>query len=163
VRLPRLVLPIACFAAALPLAAHAQTPAQTPGSVKVDGMVQAPQSFTADQLKSLPSHQVDAAFQTMHGSSHHVWTGVLLWDLVNKPGLKDAPGPRTGIRHTFLIRGADGYAAALAIGEIDPAMEGKPVILAYLQDNQPTPLRLIVPADHHGARDVHDVVEIEVR
>ncbi len=135
-------------------------------SVKLDGMVQHEISFTVDQLRALPPTQVDVSFQTMHGIDHHAWTGVALWDLVGKAGLKDEPGKRTGMRHVLLVRGQDGYAAALAIGEIDPGQEGKKIILAYRQDGAASDLpglRLIVPQDRHGARDVRDVVEIEIR
>ncbi len=137
-----------------------------PPAVTLDGLVGAKLTLDLTQLKSLPPHQVEASFGTMHGTSHHVWTGVLLWDLVNKAGLRDEPGKRTSMRHVLLVHGADGYAAALAIGEIDPAQEGKQVILAYGEDDTKGDLpglHMIVPGDRHGARDVRDVVEIEVR
>ncbi|HEX4081153.1 MAG TPA: hypothetical protein VHX61_19995 [Rhizomicrobium sp.] len=48
----------------------------------------------------------------------------------------------------------------------NPDFEGKNVILAYAKDGKLAPadgIRLIVPGDHHGGRDVRDVVTIEVR
>ena len=152
----------ACLAAiaVLLLAAAPQPP------VAVTGHVAHPQSLTLDQLKALPAHHVEADFTTMHGQDHHSWTGVLLWDLTVKAGPQDEPGKRTGMRHVLMVSGQDGYAAAFGIGEIDPAIGGKQVIVAYRQDDQATDLptlRLIVPGDRHGARDVHDVVGVEVR
>ena len=145
---------------ALVIAAAPQPP------VAVTGRVAHPQSFSLDQLKTLSAQHVEADFTTMHGQDHHVWTGVLLWDLVTKATPRDEPGTRTGMRHVILVSGQDGYAAAFGIGEIDPAIGGKQIILAYRQDDPPKELptlRLIVPGDKHGARDVHDVSGIEIR
>jgi hypothetical protein len=44
--------------------------------------------------------------------------------------------------------------------------ENKPIILAYRSDAGPADLpglRLVIPGDQHGARQVHDVVEVDVR
>jgi DMSO/TMAO reductase YedYZ molybdopterin-dependent catalytic subunit len=150
----------ACLATLLLCAAPAAA------QVKIDGLVDHPQTLSGDQLKAFPATQVEASFATMHGTLHHRWTGALLWDVVNKAGLRDEPGKRTAMRHSFLIIGADGYAATLAIGEIEPGLEGKQVILAYHQNDPPSDLpapKLIVPGDRKGARQIHDVVEIEVR
>jgi len=133
--------------------------------VKLDGHVQAEQGFSADQLKAFPPRHVDVSYQTMHGTEHHAFTGVLLWDLVTKAGLKNGGGKNPGLRHTLVVRAQDGYAAILSIGEIDPALEGKPVILAYRQDGRPgdlPALKLIVPGDRMGARMIRDVTEVEV-
>ncbi len=148
------------------VSAWAAEPATPQPPLKVDGLVQHAQTLTMDQVHAMPASHVDASFTTMHGQDHHSWTGVLLWDLVTKAGLRDEPGRRTTMRHTITVFGQDGYAVAFAIGEIDPTLEGKQVIVAYREDGQagdlPT-LRLIVPGDKHGARDVHDVVGIDVR
>ncbi len=147
-------------AAVLLLAAAPQPP------VAVSGRVAHPQSFTLDAIKALPAHHVEADFTTMHGQDHHSWTGVLLWDLVAKAAPQDEPGQRTGMRHVIMVSGQDGYAAAFGIGEIDPFIGDKQILLAYHQDDPPKDLptlRLIVPGDKHGARDVHDVASIEVR
>ncbi len=132
----------------------------------VTGQVAHPLSLTLDQIKALPAQHVEADFSTMHGQDHHVWTGVLLWDLVSKATPQDAPGKRTGMRHVIIVSGQDGYAAAFGIGEVDPFIGGKQVLVAYHQDDPSTELptlRLIVPGDKHGARDVHDVAGIEIR
>ncbi len=133
------------------------------GSVAVSGLVDHPQSFSVAQLKAMPARRVDAAFATMHGQEHHVWTGALLWDVVHAAGLRDAPGRRTTMRHVFLAGGTDGYSAAVSIGEIDPGAEGKQVIVAYEADGAPISLRLIVPGDHEGARQVHDLSALDAR
>ncbi len=132
-------------------------------SVQISGLVQHPQTFTLDAIRALPAPHVDATFTTMHGQDHHIWTGALLWDVVTKAGLKDEPGKRTTMRHVLLVRGTDGYTAAIAIGEIDPMLAGNQIILAYRAEADLPSLRLIVPGDKHGARDVHDVAGIEIR
>ena len=142
----------------LPLAAAAP--------LQITGRIAHPATYTLEQLRALPAHHVEASFTTMHGQDHHIWTGVLLSDLVSKAAPQDEPGPRTGMRHVIMVGGADGYAAAFGIGEIDPFIGDKPVIVAYHQDDPPLDLssfRLIVPGDKHGARDVHDVIEIDVK
>ena len=63
-----------------------------------------------------------------------------------------------------MVRGGDGYAVALAIGEIDPAFENKQVVLADAQDGQPlAAARLVVPGDAKAGRSVRGVAAIEVR
>ena len=78
----------------------------------------------------------------------------------------DEPGKNTSLKHTLMITGRDGYAVALALGEIDPHYEGKQIIIAYL-GGEPSAsmssLRLIVPGDVHGGRSVRDVAKIELR
>ncbi len=47
----------------------------------------------------------------------------------------------------MLVTGADGYAVALSIGELDPGFENKQAIIAFAHDGKPeNGLRLIVPA-----------------
>lgn len=140
--------------------------AAKPAGVKIDGEVLHPQVFTLADVKALPPVQVDVSVTTMHGQDRHTWTGPLLLTLLNKAELKNAPGKNSWLRHAFLVHGADGYVTALSIGEIDPMAENKQVILAYRKsgDTADLPaLRLVVPGDSHAPRQVHEVVEIEVK
>jgi DMSO/TMAO reductase YedYZ molybdopterin-dependent catalytic subunit len=152
------LLSLALAAAAVPAAAESLEP------IGITGMVHHDLALTQADLAALPQQTVQARFQTMHGIEDHHWTGPLLWTLLARAGLRDEPGPRTAARHAILVTGSDGYAATIAIGEIDPALEGKQVILATATDGPPLSApKLIVPGDRHGARDVHDVVSIMVR
>jgi len=90
-------------------------------------------------LKSLPAVSIDVCFETGQGRKSGSYTGVPLWALLGKAEPIDAPGKNAGLRHTLLITGRDGYAAALALGEIDPHYEGKQVILAYTGASRPHP------------------------
>ncbi len=62
------------------------------------------------------------------------------------------------------VTAEDNYLLMVSLGEIDPNFGNAPAMLAYARDGQPLPaLRLVFPGDKHGARDVRDVVRIEVR
>jgi hypothetical protein len=63
---------------------------------------------------------VDVTFETDQGEKSGRYTGVLLWSLIEKAGLADVSAKNAALRHTLLITGRDGYAVALAVGEVDP-------------------------------------------
>jgi hypothetical protein len=141
----------------------AQAPAPD-WAVRIEGQVRRPISLTVVDLRGMPAHPLHIAFETARGRHEGDFSGPLLLDVVNAAGIVDEGDERTHLRHTILVTGSDGYGAALAIGEIDPAHENKPVIVADLEDGKPLGApRLIVPGDGHGGRSVHDVVAIEVR
>ncbi len=153
-----------CFLPALALSLSVSAAwAVDPEAVRIDGAVLHPQSFSLADIMAMPSQQVDTSFKTMHGEEHKNWTGVLVVDLLKKAALKNEDGKNAFLRHTLLVHGKDGYEAALSIGEIDPTGEAKRVILAYRDEADLKSLRLVVPGDLHGGRQVHDVVEIEVK
>ena len=87
--------------------------------------------------------------------------------MLSNAGIVDQGGKSAHLHHTIIVTGRDGYAVALALGEIDPKFENKSVILAYAKDGQPLDpsmgIRLIVPGDQHGGRSVRDVVKIELQ
>jgi len=117
-------------------------------------------------LKSMPAVTIDVTFETGQGKKSGLYTGVLLWTLLEKAEAIDEPGKNASLKHTLLITGRDGYAVALAMGEIDPHYEGKQVIVAYSGGEPPASiafLRLVVPGDVHGGRSVRDVATIELR
>ena len=141
----------------LPLAASAQAPA---GRVDISGEVQRPASFSIEGLAALPSLEVQAVRE---GGAPAAYVGPLLWPILAAAAIVDAPGKGSHLQHVLFARGADGYAVALAIGEIDPGFEGKPVIIAYKQDGAVLAApRLVIPGDHKAGRAVRDLVAIEV-
>jgi hypothetical protein len=116
-------------------------------------------------IASLPVVQVSAAFATGKGPFHARFAGPLLWALLVKDGAVDPTQPRRQAGQTVLVTGQDGYSAALAVGEISPDFEGKPVILAETMNGHPLGrghLRLVIPGDRKGARNVRDVTRITV-
>jgi len=150
--------------AALP--ALAQEPAGKPApGLAISGRVERPRTLTLAELQAMPAATVQVDSTTSTGVQQVKYTGPLLWTLVQGVQPVDDPsGGNTALQHTMLARGQDGYAVALSIGEIDPRMEGKQVLVAVARDGQPVPyLRLVVPGDVHAARSVRDLASIEVR
>ena len=122
--------------------------------------------LTLDQLKALPPVTVTLTFQSDHGPQTGSWTGALLLDIVRQAAPVDSGSDKSApLQHTILARGQDGYAVALAIGEIDPHFAGKQVIVAYRRDGKPMErqtFRLIVPGDAHGGRSVNNLVSLTI-
>jgi len=144
----------------------AQEPAGKPApGLAISGRVERPRTLTLAELQAMPAATVQVDSTTSTGVQQVKYTGPLLWTLVQAAQPVDDPsGGNTALQHTMLARGQDGYAVALSIGEIDPRMEGKQVLVAVAGDDQPVPyLRLVVPGDVHAARSVRDLVFIEVR
>ena len=154
----------ACMlAGGLGLGAGAATaqPQSPPASVQVTGMAAHPGPVALAALKQVV---VAANFHTMHGEQSHRWSGPLLLDVLSAAGITDAPGKRTHMQHAILARGTDGYAACIAIGEIEAGGEGKQVIVAVREDGKPLAApRLIVPGDATFTRGVHDLASLDIR
>ncbi|MBV8119654.1 MAG: molybdopterin-dependent oxidoreductase [Alphaproteobacteria bacterium] len=113
-------------------------------------------------VEQLPAVQEHILFLTGHGPEQENFTGGLLWSVLEH--VRALGGDRgTRIRRAIMVTGRDGYAAVLAVAEIDPDFEGKQVLLAYRQNGKLIPLRLVVPGDRYGGRSVRDVVRIELR
>lgn len=150
------------FAGVLALAPLGAPRADTP-PVTIDGLVKQTQHLTADDLRRLPGVERAVTFQTDHGARMATYTGVLLWTLVARAGVDDS-AKWGDLRHVLAVTGADGYRLMVSLGELDPNFGNAPAMLVYAQDGKALPaLRLIFPGDVHGARDVRDVVRIEVR
>jgi len=137
--------------------------AEAPGLVLV-GSNGATTSLTLAEIASLPAVTREISFEGEHGAVTTRFSGPPLWTLLVRARI--VPGdPRSHVRMTVTTTGADGYTAVLALAEIDPAFEGKEVLLATEQDGKPvtgTGLRQAVPGDKRGGRSVRDVVRIAV-
>lgn len=140
--------------------------AQNAPALSISGLVKAPHSFTFAELQKMPWTTVEAAFQTEHGTHRGTWLGVSLWTLLDQSGGLDA-SMKDSVRHWLVVTGRDGYAVVLSVGEIDPSFGHEAAVVAWSQDGKPFDpaqgLRLILPGDRHGGRDVRDVVSIEVK
>lgn len=140
---------------ALSLVASAAEPAKLVGTVK------APMTLDSATLGSLPVASVSVG----SGSARDTYTGVLVWDLLKKAELLDNAGKGGALRHTLLVTASNGYAVAVALGELDPAYGNKRVLLAYHSSDGSVSfdhLKLLVPGDLHAGRAVRDVATIEV-
>jgi hypothetical protein len=135
------------------------------GDVNITGAVINPLHLSPGTLRALPATTVTIAKSADSDMPPGTFKGVLLTKLLSQAVLKDKQGKHAFLQHTMIVTGRDGYAVALAIGEIEPGMEGKAVILAYDVDGRPfrDGIHLVVPGDKQGARQVRDVVKIEVQ
>lgn len=145
-----------------PQAGHAISITST-NAVSLTG-VKAPSEIWIDNLKKLPQITLTISQQTDRGPASATFTGALLWTVIDNAGWINGAEKNAYLRHSILVTGKDGFAAALSEGEIDPKLEGKQVILAYSENGKPLDApRLVVPGDAHAARGVHDVTAIVVR
>jgi hypothetical protein len=159
----RRAVALALLAGAVLCGAAAADESPAPGIV-VAGPGGATQVLTATALAALPMTDIKVRFATDHGERQATFAGPLLWAVLQRAGAVDPAKPREHVRHIITITGRDGYAAVLALAEIDPAFEGKSVILAEQMNGGQLGsdhVRLIVPGDRRGGRSVRDVVRIE--
>jgi hypothetical protein len=153
----------AALAAVMLTFSSTPVPAQ---DASLTGAVAMPLMLNAATLRALPATTVTLSFQSGSGEETGTYTGVLVWDLLQKAGMVNAPGKNTMLQHSLTITGRDGYAVAVADGEFDPKYGNKQVLLAYEGTDGKASfgrLRLLVPGDLHGGRAVSDVVSIEVK
>lgn len=133
----------------------------------VDGAVKQTLRLTAAELRKMPSVTIDVAYEAQGKIQKSRFTGVLLLDVLNKAGVVDGEGKGGRFRRVAEVAGGDDYVIAVALGEIEPNLEAKQVLVAYLRDGKPIDpagsVRLVVPGDKHGARGVRDVVRITVK
>ena len=134
-------------------------PVVPPPAVVIDGAVAQGGSFDATRLARLPQQDLPVSYGTGGGVHGGRYQGVLLWDLLAQAAPIEQPAKNPGLLHTVLVTGRDGYAAAFSFGELDPGGSADPVLLAMRRGA----LQLLVPGDHTGGRDVHDVVRITVK
>jgi Oxidoreductase molybdopterin binding domain len=147
--------------AGLPASAWSASP---PG-ITITTSAGVPVTLTAPQLASLPSVTLSVSFGTDHGPMRAQFTGPLLWTVLIDAKAINPAKPRSLVPLTAAITGRDGYVAAIALGEIAPAFEGKKIVLAEQMNGKPLGLehfRLVVPGDKRGGRSVRDVVSIAV-
>ena len=137
---------------------------RTSTDLTVRGDVGAPLTLTRDALRALPHRTQEATFTTHDGPQHHTYTGALLSDVIAPA--HPAGGPT--VEHPLLTvavvaTGADGYAATLAWGDIDPAVTPTPAVVAWGQDGADLDApRLVLPGDLNGSRYVSELRELRV-
>lgn len=148
-------------------AAFALDASTSPASATLSGDGLSSTVLTRETLSVMPTVSMDVAFMTAKGEEKGRFEGVSLWEVLKKAGILNGAGHHDELRRAFLVTGRDGYAILFSVGEIEPDFGATPAMIALKRDGEPLPpedgLRLIVPGDTRGARNVKDVVTIEVR
>lgn len=153
------------LASALAVLLLAASPAGAQALV-VAGQIEQSHPLDAASIAALRPVEVSVSFATANGPEQGRFTGPLLWSVLDSSGMMPPGTPKSRLIHGIVVTGRDGYSVLLSFGEVDPGFEGKQVILATTVDGKPNDkdeLRLIVPGDRHGARNVRDVVRIDVK
>jgi len=138
-----------------------------PGKFTIEllGIGQNPITLTPDTLKSLPVVEMDVTFQTSKGPSSGHYKGVLFWDVLKANGAFEGVEHNQELKKVFVVKASDDYQIAFSVGEIHPDFGNTPMMLADQVDGKTFEggYRIIMPGDTRGARNVRDVVGIEMR
>jgi hypothetical protein len=151
-------------AVVLALSPATASAAGSTASVAVTGSVHHPKRLSVAELNAMPQRSKEVAFGIGAQRVNHTFRGALLYDVLTGAGPAVDPKVKSDLRRFVItVVGADGYAAALAWGEIDPALENKTVLLATAEDGQPLDRpELVVPYDTQGGRYVTAVVRVDL-
>ncbi len=163
--LPVALAAVVLVAAATGHAAHPTAPAALPAALNVAGPAHTSVGIGVATLARLPARHLAISFLTEHGIRRASFDGPLLWTVLTKTGVINPAKRRDQVSQLIVITGRDHYRAVLALAELAPDFENKPVILADRMDGKPLGrehLRVVVPLDKHGGRSVRDVVRIQV-
>jgi hypothetical protein len=115
-------------------------------------------------ISALPRESVTVR---QHGQDHQ-FDGVALASVLSLVKAPLGPALRgKELATVVLVTASDGYAAALALAEVDPAMQTKKIILADHMDGAPLPpdrgpFQLIIEGDLRPARAVRMVTSIDL-
>jgi len=154
------------------LAQGSATPAASPvasTTFTIGGEVTVPLTLSAADLAAMTSQEINVSFASGSGVQTHTEKGPLLWDLIQKAGVKDdGKGKNPSMRWYVLITANDGYQLIIAGADLDPGFGNAPILVSYEEDGQPIagakgPVRIVAPGDKKGGRYVSGVASIEVR
>jgi hypothetical protein len=115
-------------------------------------------------IEALPHSKVS----TGGSESPITFEGVTLGAVLEKAGVglgESLRGKR--LAWCLLVEAADGYRAAMALPEIDPAFTDKQIVLAFLRNGKPLdekegPYRIVIPGEKRMARWVRQVTALKI-
>lgn len=147
------------------LAAPAATQEHGAFSIDVTGVGLQAFTLTPADLAKFDPVEMDVTYQTSQGQSGGRFRGVLLWDVLVDRDAFSSAGHNAELRKTLVVRARDDYEIVFSVGEIHPDFGNTPILLADQVDDAPFEggYRVIVPGDTRGARNVRDVITIELR
>jgi hypothetical protein len=160
---PQLADPFTPACTPPPFTAPVTAPAA--GSVLVNGAVAQPTTVTWSQLEALP--QVMETVSSLGLGSNVSETGPTLLSAIDLAG-PDVDASNPDARLPFYVEvtsSEDGYAANVSWAEIDPALNGEPILLSLAQNGvsqETVGPKLTVPGDTHAGRFVSGTAVITV-
>jgi hypothetical protein len=123
-----------------------------------------PTVLTKTEIESLPHIKVSV------GTSNApvTYEGVALEALLEKAGVTFGESLRgKRLASCLLVEAADGYRVVIALPEVDPAFNDKPIVLADSRDGKPLnqkegPYRIVIPSEKRMARWVRQVTTLKI-
>jgi hypothetical protein len=157
--------PSFCFANSPALSVISTESLSSQGGITIVSPTGIPIVLTTADVAKLPTVQVDVSFFMGAGIVRESFKGPLLWTVLERALSIHAEYSGVQARQIAIITGRGGYVAVLALGEISPAYEGKPVILAESMNGRLLGMgcfRVVVPGDQREDRSVNDVEKIAI-
>ena len=150
---------------------HAACPGGVANHFTVSGEVTKQAVFYLNDLEQFLPAQQNVTYFAAGSVVTEAFTGVLLWDLLNKPpvgGFVTNPTIKNDILHkVVIVSGTDCYQSVFGAGEFDPFFGGSQIMVAYATGGQSLGsagfARIVVPGDKAGGRFVSNIASIEVR
>ena len=136
-------------------------------TLELVGQDHPPLTLKLPDLKLL--NHITVTIHNPHSNADETYSGVRLSDLLAKVGAPIGNDLRGKALADYIVAtGADGYRAALALAEIDPAFHPGEVIVADAMSDKPLddhsgPVKLVVTEDKRPARSVRNLVKIELK
>jgi DMSO/TMAO reductase YedYZ molybdopterin-dependent catalytic subunit len=152
-----------CAAFLLLVLAPAVSAQQLPGDPIVLDVLGTRRVIGPAELQTLPLASVTTSF----GGSPQVFTGIPLVGVLELAGLDSAARRGPGLANTVLVEATDAYRVAFGIADLDSAVTGRVLLLAFAVDGRPLPARdgpwrLVAGGDRHARRSVRQVTAVRV-
>ena len=158
-----------------PTYAPANQPAPTstgvmtaPGTViQVVGDIADPRVLTLKDLQLMRRSSVTLHVLDADGKRRvHIYTGVLLRDIVASVSPTGPGGATQSTGAYALIEGVNGDSAVIAFAEFEESFNNKQILVAYLVDGSPFPGQaigqLVVPEDQSQGRFISPIATIRI-
>ena len=139
-----------------------------PGTViQVVGDVADPRVMTLKDLQLMRRSSVTLHVLDADGKRRvHIYTGVLLRDIISSVSPTGPGGATTSTAAYALIEGVNGDSAIIAFPEFEAAFNNKQILVAYLVDGSPFPGQsigqLVVPEDQGQSRFISPIATIRI-
>jgi hypothetical protein len=141
------------------------------GDLLISGLIDRLQPYSLEELRALPQITVETGVSRKRRNTAappRRFSGPTIWSVLERSGMQ----LDVSLREPFLpliiaARGHDGYAVAIAGGEIEPRFKNTHVVAALNgegveMDERDGPLRLVAPQDGPVARAVKRLASLEL-